>query len=60
MNLRRKFNGAKHGTEAADVRCQGTGYRYQETGLRVQEAGFRMQVSGIGIGYRQAATRVKT
>jgi hypothetical protein len=44
MNLRRKFNGAKHGTEAADVRCQGTGYRYQETGLRVQEAGFRMQV----------------
>ena len=30
MNLRRKCNGAKHSTEATDIRCQGTGDRYQE------------------------------
>ena len=34
MNLRRKCNGAKHSTEATDVRCQGTGDRYQETDMK--------------------------
>ena len=29
MDLRRKFNGAKHSTEATGIRCQGTGDRYQ-------------------------------
>ena len=37
MNLRRKCNGAKHSTEATDVRYQGTGIRLQE--IRRQETG---------------------
>ena len=37
MIPRRKFNGAKHSTEATDVRCQGTGIRLQASGNRKQE-----------------------
>ncbi len=40
MIPRRKCNGAKHSTEATDVRCQGTGIRLQETGHRRQESNF--------------------
>ncbi len=33
MIPRRKFTGAKHSTEATDVRCQGTGDRCQESDM---------------------------
>ena len=40
MNLRRKCNGAKHSTEATDVRYQGTGDRYQEKDMSQQASSF--------------------
>jgi hypothetical protein len=39
MIPRRKFNGAKHSTEATGV--QETGYRTQELGNRIQDTGVR-------------------
>jgi four helix bundle protein len=40
MDLRRKFNGAKHSTEATGIRCQGTGDRYQKKDKKMGHSTF--------------------